>query len=51
MKNERNQEIDMTWKYAFKQSLPIMGMLVIYCLRNASLVTAPHGLPDFWFFN
>lgn len=29
----------------------IMGMLVIYCLRNVSLVTAPHGLPDFWFFN
>ena len=51
MKNERNQKIDMTWEYAFKKSLPIMGMLVIYCLRNVSLVTAPHGLPDFWFFN
>lgn len=24
----------------------IMGMLVIYCLRNVSLVTAPHGLPE-----
>lgn len=24
----------------------IMGMLVVYCLRNVSLVTAPHGLPE-----
>lgn len=24
----------------------IMGMLVIYCLRNVSLVTASHGLPE-----
>lgn len=24
----------------------IMGMLVIYCLRNVSLVTSPHGLPE-----
>lgn len=29
MKNERNQEIDMTWKYAFKQSLPIMAGYVV----------------------
>lgn len=25
----------------------IMGMLVIYCLRNISIVTAPHGMPEF----
>ena len=25
----------------------VMGMLVVYCLRNVSLVSAPHGLPDF----
>lgn len=25
----------------------IMGMLVIYCLRNVNIVTAPHGLPEF----
>ncbi len=25
----------------------IMGMLVVYCLKNVSLVTAPHGLPEF----
>lgn len=24
----------------------IMGMLVIYCLKNVSLFTAPHGLPE-----
>ena len=29
MKIERNQEIDMTWKYAFKQSLPIMAGYVV----------------------
>lgn len=25
----------------------IMGMLVVYCLRNVSLTTAPHGFPEF----
>lgn len=29
MKIERNQKIDMTWKYAFKQSLPIMAGYVV----------------------
>ena len=24
----------------------IMGMLVVYCLRNTSICTAPHGLPE-----
>lgn len=24
----------------------IMGMLVFYCLKSVSLVTAPHGLPE-----
>ena len=24
----------------------IMGMLVVYCLRNTSVRTAPHGLPE-----
>jgi len=24
----------------------VMGLLVIYCLRNTSLLTAPHGLPE-----
>ena len=24
----------------------IMGMLVVYCLRNTSIRTAPHGLPE-----
>lgn len=24
----------------------IMGMLVVYCLKNVSLITAPHGLPE-----
>jgi branched-subunit amino acid transport protein AzlD len=25
----------------------VMGMLVVYCLKSVSLVTAPHGLPEF----
>ena len=25
----------------------IMGMLVVYCLRNTSIFSAPHGLPEF----
>lgn len=24
----------------------IMGMLVVYCLRNTDFVAAPHGLPE-----
>lgn len=24
----------------------IMGMLVVYCLRNIELIAAPHGLPE-----
>ena len=24
----------------------IMGMLVVYCLRNISVAAAPHGLPE-----
>ena len=24
----------------------IMGMLVVYCLRGTSLLSAPHGLPE-----
>lgn len=24
----------------------IMGMLVVYCLRNVELLAAPHGLPE-----
>ncbi|MBR5546375.1 MAG: branched-chain amino acid transporter permease [Clostridia bacterium] len=24
----------------------IMGMLVVYCLRNVSITAAPHGLPE-----
>ena len=23
-----------------------MGMLVVYCLKNVSLMQAPHGLPE-----
>ena len=25
----------------------IMGMLVVFCLKNVSLTAAPHGLPEF----
>jgi branched-subunit amino acid transport protein AzlD len=25
----------------------IMGMLVVYCLRNVNLASAPHGAPEF----
>ena len=24
----------------------MMGLLVVYCLRNVSIVEAPHGLPE-----
>ena len=24
----------------------IMGMLVVFCLKNVSLISAPHGLPE-----
>ena len=24
----------------------MMGLLVVYCLKNVSLITAPHGLPE-----
>ena len=24
----------------------IMGMLVVYCLKNVSLISAPHGIPE-----
>lgn len=25
----------------------IMGMLVVFCLKNVSIVDAPHGIPEF----
>ena len=25
----------------------VMAMLVIYCLKNVSLIAAPHGIPEF----
>lgn len=25
----------------------IMGMLVVYCLKNVSLLSAPYGIPEF----
>lgn len=30
------------------QVLPygVMGMLVVYCLKNVSLMAAPHGIPE-----
>lgn len=30
------------------QVLPygVMGMLVVYCLKNVSLLAAPHGIPE-----
>ena len=26
----------------------IMGMLVVYCLKNMNLFAGPHGIPEFW---
>ena len=26
--------------------LPIIGMLIVYCLKDLSLTAAPHGLPE-----
>lgn len=25
----------------------IMGMLVVYCMKNVSLISSPHGIPEF----
>lgn len=25
----------------------VMGMLVVFCLKNVSFIAAPHGLPEF----
>lgn len=25
---------------------PVMGLLVVYCLKNVSLVQSPHGIPE-----
>ena len=36
------------WVLYLGRVLPaaMMGLLVIYCLRNVSLLSAPHGLPE-----
>ena len=36
------------WITALGKSLPgaVMGMLIIYCLKNVSLTASPHGLPE-----
>jgi len=40
---KRPAVIDYLCKY-----LPaaIMGMLVVYCLKNVSFISAPHGIPE-----
>ncbi len=36
------------WLRYFSRVLPfaIMGMLVVYCLRGVTPLTAPHGIPE-----
>ena len=37
------------WVLYLGRVLPpaMMGLLVVYCLRNVTLAAAPHGLPEF----
>lgn len=37
-----------SWVLYLGRVLPaaMMGLLVVYCLRNVSLLSAPHGLPE-----
>ena len=38
-----------SWVQYLGRVLPfaVIGMLVVYCLKNVTLLSAPHGLPEF----
>lgn len=43
----KGKEITKTIQYLGKVLTPaIIGMLVIYCLKNVSILSAPHGIPE-----
>ena len=43
----KGKEIPKTIQYLGKVLTPaIIGMLVVYCLRNTAILSAPHGLPE-----
>lgn len=43
----KGKEIPKTIQYLGKVLTPaIIGMLVVYCLRNTGILSAPHGIPE-----
>lgn len=43
----KGKEIPKTIQYLGKVLTPaIIGMLVVYCLRNTEILSAPHGIPE-----
>ena len=43
----KGKEIPKTIQYLGKVLTPaIIGMLVVYCLRNTAILSAPHGIPE-----
>ena len=43
----KGKEIPKTIQYLGKVLTPaIIGMLVVYCLRNTAIISSPHGLPE-----
>jgi branched-subunit amino acid transport protein AzlD len=43
----KGKEIPKTIQYLGKVLTPaIIGMLVVYCLRNTTILSAPHGIPE-----
>lgn len=43
----KGKEIPKTIQYLGKVLTPaIIGMLVVYCLRNTVILSAPHGIPE-----
>lgn len=43
----KGKEIPKTIQYLGKVLTPaIIGMLVVYCLRNTVVLSAPHGIPE-----
>lgn len=44
----KGKEIPKTVQYLGKVLTPaVIGMLVVYCLKNTNILDAPHGLPEF----
>ena len=39
-------EMGKSWALGVYAATAIIGMLVVYCLRNTVVVEAPHGIPE-----